>query len=388
MSLRKLFCPFCGSETQIDENKPSCFCIKCGKKIELENKKSSDNTSPMIQVKNSEDNSVPNIPDKSLNNTEQSLLNKKLEEVDFYYELSNEKKEYANITSEPIYYLKAQDLLIELSEQYPNSYKVWWELCKPIDYLLKPTGEDLFNQFLINEVYFNKALDAAELSQKRELIKMHDEYIENKKKACEVRKEALLKEKAEHERAMIEARKQEEEKAREKAELQRIANEKQKSELEKRKKIEAEIANANYIKGLKNSSSLWESLSSKKYSLIDNSYFKFQDNHKKTYICIFKTVSNILYLMGYRIDENNPNPFYSDQSLAIKFDNNGNCTRYNNSLIRLNGLTPPNNIAQIRYDHTGNIYVSEFPLTIDESYVRNVIKSAKKPLLSLSKIFI
>ena len=42
----------------------------------------------------------------------------RMREVAFYYKLSYEKKEYEDINGEPAYYLKGQDLLVDLSQQY------------------------------------------------------------------------------------------------------------------------------------------------------------------------------------------------------------------------------------------------------------------------------
>ena len=67
--------------------------------------------------------------------------------------------------------MKGQDLLVDLSQQYGADYRVWWELCKPMDFNVIIAGEKSINQSTINSSYFDKALDLAPLEIKMELIK-------------------------------------------------------------------------------------------------------------------------------------------------------------------------------------------------------------------------
>lgn len=120
MKLKEIFCPFCGKRTKVDEDKDFCFCLECGSKIENIVKNSLDNKDTFELGQKKSDNN--------------EYLDEKLKEVGFYMELSKEKKEYLQLNYEPTYYIKAQDILLELSEQFPNEYKIWWKLCKPLDF--------------------------------------------------------------------------------------------------------------------------------------------------------------------------------------------------------------------------------------------------------------
>ena len=168
MRLKEIFCPFCGNRTKVDEDKAFCFCLECGSKIENIVKNSLNNKDTF------------ELEQKKIDNNK--YLDGKLKEVDFYMDLSKEKKEYLQLNYEPTYYIKAQDILLELSEQFPNEYKIWWELCKPLDFDFPSLSGDEEGRLSINEVYFNKALDFAKLENKRDLIIAHDNYIEEKRK--------------------------------------------------------------------------------------------------------------------------------------------------------------------------------------------------------------
>lgn len=134
MAMKNIFCPNCGHETTINDEKPFSFCTECGNKIVLQSE------TPKIHT---EDLSQP-----APQNNE---IDKKLEEAAFYYKLSLDKKEYENVEENPTYYLKAQDLLIDLSEEYPDDYRIWWELCKPIDFMCSQSGCDIHIFYLYCE---------------------------------------------------------------------------------------------------------------------------------------------------------------------------------------------------------------------------------------------
>ena len=199
MRLKEIFCPFCGNRTKVDEDKAFCFCLECGSKIENIVKNSLNNKDTF------------ELEQKKIDNNK--YLDGKLKEVDFYMDLSKEKKEYLQLNYEPTYYIKAQDILLELSEQFPNEYKIWWELCKPLDFDFPSLSGDEEGRLSINEVYFNKALDFAKLENKRDLIIAHDNYIEEKRKF--VSKRTLEKEEKEKNAKEEERRRKEEERIRE-----------------------------------------------------------------------------------------------------------------------------------------------------------------------------
>lgn len=342
MSLQKITCSTCGQEIQIASNKEFCFCLQCGTKILLKidaNKKIHQN---VVNVTEEKDNSNADVE-------------KKLEEVAFYYKLSLDKKEYEKFDSEPVYYLKAQDILVDLTQLYPDEYRIWWELCKPIDFENPLSDAAVCDRYSINEDCFNKALDKAELSEKMHLIEMHDKYIEYKN---------TVKMEAE--------RKNEEAKQRTKLEQQENA-----------KKLAAEKE-----AGIERSRGLWDELGAKNYTLIDNTYFAFPQENNQSVIGVFKVVSNMLYLMAFRIDGNKSNTVYREQSISIKFDGTGHGMKYDNSLVRVKNIMPPNNVLWISSNVEGRLSVNGMPLKLDEEYITNIMKCAKKPLVSFAKTFL
>lgn len=148
--------------------------MKCGSKIELQ---------PVNTVHKTEAAPATETKSQPLPLQEQgdSFVDEKLKKVEFYYSLSVDKKEDINLQEEPVYFLKAQDLLVDLSQQYPDDYRVWWELCKPLDFHSPLSGADLYGRLTFNEGYFNKALDLATLDKKKELIDAHDQYLSDKR---------------------------------------------------------------------------------------------------------------------------------------------------------------------------------------------------------------
>lgn len=207
MEFQEVFCPECGKKTKVDLQKTNNFCQNCGHKIEML-KKTFEEESKLMQ-------------DEALN------IDEKLEEVKFYYETSIKKKEAMNKDENPTYYLKAQDLLVELSEQQPSDYRIWWELSKPLDYDCEQDANDINGYLNFNEDHFNKALDLADIDTKKKLIRAREEYEKRKKEiklqeekrlaAKEAEKKQIELEKREQQRKQqkeIELKRQEEEKAR------------------------------------------------------------------------------------------------------------------------------------------------------------------------------
>lgn len=372
MAFRKIYCPECGKETQINDEKDVCFCLQCGAKIIL-------HTNQKKQQQ---------IQEKQNDQEEQVVLNneveKKLEEVAFYYQLSNEKQEASNYDSEPVYYLKAQDILVDLTQRYPNDHRIWWELCKPIDFNNASDGVDIYGRYQINEDYFDKALDRASLPKKRVLIKEHDRYIAEKSAA---------KEKADARRQDAEARKRhreeqerlEEYKQQERQRAQEEERRRQQEVQEQEKRMQQQI---NEQKGLELCELLWEALFQKDYSHIDNSFFRFSGGNNQTIIGIFKSVSNIMNLMAFHIDGGKGNTVYRDQTISIKFDKHGNGIKFDNSPVRIKGMLPQQSALCIAKTGGGELTVNGLELRIDREYVESIMKSAKKPLIVFSKYFI
>lgn len=376
MPIKKVFCPFCGHETQINDEKPFSFCTECGNKIILQPQ--SNSVDKTAQDENSANDEI----------------DKKLEEAAFYYKLSYEKKEYENTRENPTYYLKAQDLLIDLSDQYPDDYRIWWELCKPIDYLCSSGGVDVYNQYRINEDYFNKALDIADLPKKRKLIDEHDKYVNNKAAAIELAEKKL----AEQEKLRIEKETAEKKAYEEKCERERIRREQEEENLRKKAEEENKRRELELIEKEKrlaaeresnqaSSKSLWEALSNKDYSMLNNKYFEIKQENNQIIIVIFKLISNMLYLNAFRIDGNKGNAIYQEQSFAMQFNSEGYGIKFDKSNIRIKGFMPPDNLLRITKGQSEAIYVNDSILKSDNDYISNIMKNAKKPLLSFTKIF-
>lgn len=344
MALVKKYCPACGNETQINDEKPFSFCLQCGEKIVLQREVNDTIT--------------------EISEDEKTIIENKLQEVAFYYGTSYKKEEYKNQNEEPVYYLKAQDMLLDLSKKYPNDYRIWWELCKPIDFCNPLSGADIHNQYSINEDYFSKALDYAGLEQKRELIDLHDNYIVQKRKAwSEIQEKEAERLEKEAERKLME----------QKLEQKQLKEEEAKREIDKQK-------------GLERMRELLKSLSNGDYTMINNSHFELPSIDGNTMIGVFKAIGKCVYLNAYRIDEKKGNMIYLEQSLAIKFDVQGRGMRFDNTVVKIKGLVPPDNILMVSYMND-KILINGKELYSDSDYVKSIMSSAKKPIISLSKIF-
>ena len=93
--MKDIYCPNCGEKVRINEEKEFSFCTSCGFKIINQNKK--------------------NVQEDAAEVSEKKIdLEEKLEEVEFYYSLSHQKGEAKDKEKNPVYYLKGQDLLVEL----------------------------------------------------------------------------------------------------------------------------------------------------------------------------------------------------------------------------------------------------------------------------------
>ena len=174
--MENVICPNCGFQFPLDKSRDFCFCLKCGTKIEVPKY---EEIQPEVQkVKPTEQ---PEVKNKTPKNEPKSKVNSVLEEVEFYYDTSFNKKEYADTENQPTYYLKAQDLLIDLSTEFETDWRIWWEVSKPIDYKCTEFTEEC-RPYTVNDMYFQRAVDYAPIEQKKELIKLGDEYKERKEK--------------------------------------------------------------------------------------------------------------------------------------------------------------------------------------------------------------
>lgn len=212
MGLIRIKCPLCGRETDANDDRSFCFCTECGGRFELNGQTHTDRRERTPQGENDT----------------AGELEAALKEVSFYYELSREKQELAYTDRRPEYYEKAQEKLLELSKRFPAEYKVWWELCKPLDYFEPEKTIDYEGSYGIGESSFNKALDLAPLDVKRDLVAAKDSYNEIKGRVTGERKQQILAERQRREaleRQEAEARAAEEARRRAAEEEARIAAE-------------------------------------------------------------------------------------------------------------------------------------------------------------------
>ncbi len=375
MVLKKIFCPNCGKQTQVNEEKEFCFCLECGYKI-------------LLQANSSfKDESLEEVGSKSMQEgkgaDDGNLVEEKLKEVEFYYSLSLEKKESEKPEEEPIYYLKAQDLLVDLSQQYPEDYRIWWELSKPLDFMRVSANINVPSQCGINENYFGRALDLAGLEDKKRLIDAYDKYVAEKKAISSLlEKEKEREEQEKRRKRQIEQQRLEEERKRKEAleaeEEERRIREK---EEEKRKKEEA------IQRGLQLSADLWRNLEAKDYSLIDAKYFQLQEG-EQTIIGVFRTVSNVLYLMSFRIERGKNNAVYRDQTISIKFDKDGFALKFNNQPLKMKGMLPPNDRLRVVNNGLGGYSVNHMELLKNDGFINRIMENSKKPFISFNKIFL
>ena len=226
--MENVICPNCGFQFPLDKSRDFCFCLKCGTKIEVPKY---EEIQPEVQkVKPTEQ---PEVKNETPKNEPKSKVNSVLEEVEFYYDTSFNKKEYADTENQPTYYLKAQDLLIDLSTEFETDWRIWWEVSKPIDYKCTEFTEEC-RPYTVNDMYFQRAVDYAPIEQKKELIKLGDEYKERKEKFFKKFDEQAEKRKAEENERL------EKEKAEEQRRLEKEKAEKEKAEKERLEKEKAE----------------------------------------------------------------------------------------------------------------------------------------------------
>lgn len=388
MALRDAFCPNCGQPTQINDTKEFCFCLACGSKIQIPKRQQpilvSEETAAEHNPKQRAQEQIRVEKDTAFN----AMANEeKMKEVEFYYKLSSDKKEYVDNNSEPLYYIKGQDVLVDLSQQYPSDYRVWWEMCKPMDFAVILAGEFSANPGTINMTYFEKALDLAPLDMKMELIKQHDSYLSKKNSIMDkIRAEQSAKEAAER------AAEEERQKLAQAEEEKRLAEERRRMQEEQaqreQERIEAEQrAMAFEQKRAQLSIAVWNAIAAKNYSCIDDSYFELKNPEGVTVISVLKVVANILYLTAYHIDEKKNNQSYLDQSLAVHFGNDGTMLKFDNKPVIVRGWPQGNDTIRVQANPNGGCMVNDIPLIQNQQFVLSISKNSKKPLMALKKIF-
>lgn len=151
-------------------------------------------------------------------------IDKAIGDVLFYYEQSRKKKEATS--NDCLYYTRARQLLQRMIKQKCSDYRVWWEASKPIDFWEDTFSEEMILKYKVNDTYFAKALDYADIEIRKKIIEERDSYQERKRNisdkiqaekkteedriAAEKRAEANRKEEERKEREWIEYEKQEE----------------------------------------------------------------------------------------------------------------------------------------------------------------------------------
>lgn len=392
MALRKAFCPNCGQPTQIDDLKAFCFCLSCGNKIIvprreqtiIEDKKGGAEYEPRQSAeKYIEETWMKSDSSSVLIST----LEDKMKEAEFYYKLSIEKAEYANVNEEPTYYLKGQDLLVNLSQRYPSDYRVWWELCKPMDFAVVLDGKRSSNPSTINGAYFDKALDLAPLEQKMELIKQYDKYSEIKNIVLE-EIQAEQERKDAEERARIEQEQRLQREAEEERKRQEELRRKEEQERLEKERQEAELKAAEFAQVQQDMRiNFWQSLKDKNYTEIDDSYFQFNSPEGISIVATLKVIANVLYLSAFHINPNKGNGAYFVQSVAIHFGDNGFAIKFDNKPVTVRGWHPTANTIQIIANPKGGYLVNNLQLIKDSVYVASIYKGAKKSIIPFKKVF-
>ena len=121
----------------------------------------------------------------------------------------------------------------------------------------------------------------------------------------------------------------------------------------------------------------------KDYSLLDYTYFVFSLPEQKEYTVTFTNIANVLYLTAF-YKETGKNNLYKEQSQAVYVGEKGEIIKYDNKYLRIKGTE---SILRISSNGYGGISVGKWELCKDADFVKTVMKNAKKPLLSLNKIF-
>lgn len=205
-------CKKCGTEFE-----EGIFCPECGTKNVLD-----EVASELVWNDGEEEEEITDI-------------DKALENVLFYYEQSSQKKEAEQ--NDHLYYDRAQQLLKRMIKQKISDYRVWWEACKPVDFWEKTFSEEMIMKYKVNDAYFTRALDCADIEEKKKIIEERDSYQERKRNILDEINRVKAEKKAEEDRRKEEEQKRaEEEQQKRNAEEQREADRIRKAEEEQRKR--------------------------------------------------------------------------------------------------------------------------------------------------------
>ena len=365
MAFKKYYCPQCGSETQIDDNRDFSFCIECGYKIVVNKKESGFRDESLKNVSHSAD-----VQTKE-NESKDAELDNKLKEVQFYYDLSNEKEEYLYINDEPVYYIKGQDLLFELSQQYSRDFRIWWKMSLPVDFIAVLGGKGFLESAEINNMYFQKALDFAPIEEKRNIVGLQDSYNEKKRQLIglrNIREEEENKKKRELE---LEKQRAEEEERRKQMEEAQRAREEELFKAQRDKEIDEDISKQ--LRGV---------LATGKYGAVDGKYFQYEVAGNSVFI-VLKCIDGVLNILSYYQSKGDTTTRHSDK-IPVLIDNNGvllkNTPQKSQVVIRMNGTFQPLVISYLKYKK--NVVINGMELKDNPALVKQLIE-IKKPAITL-----
>lgn len=355
MGLQERFCPECGQKIKVDINKSFCFCSNCGYKILL--------ASGSFKEKREE------IKEEQIKDKQKKIvdLEEKIEEAHFYFQLSLQKKEALNLEKNPTYYLKAQDILVDLAEMFADDYRIWWELSKPLDFSYEDEANDYENHYRFNDENFSKALDKASIENKKKLIEYYEKYNEKKQR---IRQAYIVnKKKLEEEEERI---RKETERQKKKEEAEKHAN-----ELEKQRALENQIVKENIV--------IWEQLEKNELSLIDGCFFCFTSSDNKKYTGVLRVISNILYLMSF-YEDSLKGVIYREQSITVRIGGKGIIAKYNGQPVRIKNCRE-SDLLVIHSKGYGKLGIGNLELVKNVEFVNDLMKRSKKPLIA-GKVFI
>ncbi len=224
----KLICRNCRAEF---DDEDGIYCPICGTK----NGESEEENSTIES--NQDDGNAMQQPSGSMKTNSSEEIEKILQDVRFYYQQSEEKKEGTKENPNVDYYERGVTLARRHLSDIED-YRIWWEAAKPIDFW-NTEESDLSDKSDIQKAFFDKALELASLEEKKKLISEVDAYHQRKREKKQKEEERLLAEqqKQEEERLLAEQQQVEEERRKKEEEERRRAEEERRKEKER---LEAE----------------------------------------------------------------------------------------------------------------------------------------------------
>ena len=133
---------------------------------------------------------------------------------------------------------------------------------------------------------------------------------------------------------------------------------------------------------------LWTALQNRDYSMIDNCFLEILRDENTHMVVTLKMVAKILYLSVYHIDPHQNHRACLDQSLAIRFGSNGTVLRYDNTPLLMKTPNGTNVNLQLYANPTGALIINGCSLYRDKIYIKNLVKDAKRPIISFHKLFL